>query len=112
MQQIIPGDAYVYILLCSEINPFIAPACKDSGLKDALTRLQTVCFRSYSTSICNAVRFDESPFTCQCEEEDKKAEGFQVSHFYGLSSNDIMAVKELIIIIIIRRRRRRRDNSY
>ena len=26
------------------INPFTAPACKISGLKDARTRLQTVCF--------------------------------------------------------------------
>ena len=35
---------------------------------------------------------DENPFTCQCEKEGKKAQGFQVSHFYWLFSSDIMAV--------------------
>ena len=49
-------------------------------------------FRSYNTSF-----FRENSFTCQCEKDDKKAEGFQTSHFYGLFSNDIMAVKELKI---------------
>ena len=29
------------------------------------------------------MRFDENPFTSQREEEDKKAEAFQISHFYG-----------------------------
>ena len=41
------------------------------------------------------MRFDEIPFTSQCEKEDRKAEGFQISHFYGSFSNDIMAVKGL-----------------
>ena len=53
-------------------------------------------FRSYNTSTFNAVRFDESSFTCQCEKEDKKAERFQVSHFYWPFASDIMAVKGLI----------------
>ena len=30
-------------------------------------------FRSYNTSTFSAMRFDESPFTCQWEKEDKKA---------------------------------------
>ena len=51
-------------------------------------------FRSYNICI-NAMRFDENPFTFQCEKEDKKAYGSQISHFYGSFSNDIMAVKGL-----------------
>ena len=30
-------------------------------------------FQSYNTSTFNALRFDENPFTCQCEKGDKKA---------------------------------------
>ena len=37
---------------------------------------------------------DENPFLCQCEKEDKTAEGFQISHFYWSFSSDI-ALKEL-----------------
>ena len=29
--------------------------------------------RSYNTSTFNAMHFDESPFTCQCEKENKMA---------------------------------------
>ena len=39
--------------------------------------------------------FDENPFTCQCEKGNKKAEGFQISHFYRSFSNEIMEVKGL-----------------
>ena len=39
--------------------------------------------------------FDENPLTCQCEKEDEKAEGFQMSHFYWSFSSDIMAIKGL-----------------
>ena len=41
-------NTFVYINIvcfdegCFEFNPFTAPACKNSGLKDAWTRLQTV----------------------------------------------------------------------
>ena len=42
------------------------------------------------------MHFDENPFTCQCEKEDKKAEGFQILHFYWLFSSDIVAVTGLI----------------
>ena len=47
----------------------------------------------YLLSMCS----DDNPFTCQCEKEGKKAQGFQVSHFYWLFSSDIMAVKGLIV---------------
>ena len=76
-------------------NPFTAPACKISGLKDARTRLQTVpYFRSYTPAF-NAVRFDNNPFTCQCETEDKKAKGFRILFFYWSFSSKILAVKGL-----------------
>ena len=32
-------------------------------------------------------------FTCRCEKEDKKAEGFQIWNFYWSFSSAIMAVK-------------------
>ena len=46
-------------------------------------------------SAFNAMRFDENPFTRQCEKENKKAEGFQISHFYWPFSSDIMPAKGL-----------------
>ena len=42
-------------------NPFIDPACKISGLKNARTHLKQCIFRSYSTSTVSAMRFDENP---------------------------------------------------
>ena len=45
------------------------------------------------TSAFSAARFDENPFTCQCEKEDKKV--FIFSHFYWSFLSDVMAVKEL-----------------
>ena len=53
-------------------------------------------FWSYNASTFSAVRFDENPLTCQCKKkEDKKAQLFQISHFYWLFSSSIMAVKGL-----------------
>ena len=63
------------------INPFTAPACKISGLEDARTGLQNSPFSGPIASALNAMRFGESPFTCQCEKEDKKAEGFHIFQF-------------------------------
>ena len=39
-------------------------------------------FRSFNQAAFDARRFNENLFTYQCEKEDKKAEGFQISHFY------------------------------
>ena len=50
-------------------------------------------FQSYNTSTFSAMRFDENPFTCQCEKENKKVSGFQISHFYWSFSSNTMAVK-------------------
>ena len=44
------------------------------------------------------MRFDENLLQSQCEKENKKAERFQILHFYWLFSSDIMAVKGLIDI--------------
>ena len=44
------------------------------------------------------MRFDENLLQSQCKKENKKAEGFQILHFYWLLSSDIMAVKRLIDI--------------
>ena len=56
------------------INPFAAPACKISGLKDAWTCLKnSTFFWSYHTSTFNAMRFDDNPFTHQYKKEKKKA---------------------------------------
>ena len=49
-------------------NPFTAPACTVSGLKDGRMHLQTVYFPvifwSCNTSTLNAMHFDKNPFTC------------------------------------------------
>ena len=47
------------------------------------------------TSTLNAMCIDENPFTCQCEKEDKRAERFEILHYYGSFLKD-MAVKRLI----------------
>ena len=39
------------------------------------------------------MRFDENPLGDSAKTEDKKAEGFQILHFYWSFSSDIMAVK-------------------
>ena len=55
-----------------------------------------IIFQSYDTSTFNAMRFNENPFTRQCEKENKKAKGFQILHFYWSFWRDIMAVKGLM----------------
>ena len=61
--------------IMDSFNPFTAPACNISGLKDAGTCLQIVyIFWSFNTTTFNVIIcFDENPFTFQCEKEDKKA---------------------------------------
>ena len=55
-------------------------------------------FSSPVMSIFSAMHFDvPSSSTCQCEKEDRKAEGFQILHFYCSLSNDILAVRGLIM---------------
>ena len=49
-------------------------------------------FRSYNTSTFSAKRFDEN---ASAKKGDKKAQWFQILHFYWLFSSDIMPVKVL-----------------
>ena len=81
------------------LTPSLPQPVQFPGLNGARTRLQTVDF--LVTSTFNAMRFDENHFTRQCEKEDKKTEGFQISHFYGSFSSDVMAVKGLNRVIYI-----------
>ena len=65
-------------------NPFTAPACTISGLKDARTRLQKFYIPTYmlhNTSTFSVMRHDENLFTCQCKKEDKKAYCFKFRTF-------------------------------
>ena len=39
--------------------------------------------------------FDEDPFACQCEKEDRNSLEFKIWHFYWSFSSDVMAVKGL-----------------
>ena len=54
-------------------------------------------FSARITPIFNSMCFDGDTFTCQCEKADKKAQGFQISHFYGSFSSDFMAAKGLMV---------------
>ena len=49
------------------------------------------------TSTFNAIPFDRSPFTRQCEKEDRKTKGFQILHFDWSFSDDTVAVNGLIM---------------
>ena len=53
-------------------------------------------FRSYGTSTFSAVHFNENPFTCRREKEDKNVLKFEISHFYWLFLSDVLAVKGLM----------------
>ena len=49
------------------VNPFTAPACKISGLKDTRRCLQTVNSGPVTHLPSMLCVIDEDPFTCQCE---------------------------------------------
>ena len=71
----------------TSLNPFTDPACKISGLNDAL-------------------RFGENPFTCQEEEKKRGKNGFrfQISKFNWVFSCHIMTVKGLKVSSVIHAR--------
>ena len=54
------------------LNPFTAPAWRFSGWKIQGRACRQYIFRSYNTSTFNAMRFDESLFTCQFEKRKRK----------------------------------------
>ena len=60
------------ILSDGPINPFTAPACKISGLKDARTHLKNSLFSGPVTSPFSVMHFDENLLRSQCEKENKK----------------------------------------
>ena len=67
--------------MVSTINPFTAPACKISGLKDARKHLQTVYFPVlWRCATC----FDENPFTYNYASAKKENKILQVSDFVVL----------------------------
>ena len=82
------------ILWLSDINPFTAPACKISRLKDARTRLQTVIFRSYNI-YCQCYAFWWKSFRVPAQKERQKGLQFQILRIDVSFSNNIMAVKGL-----------------
>ena len=67
------------------INPFTAPTCKISGLKDARTDTpaNSRIFRSYDTPTFNIMHFDENPFKRHCEKKTKSFKGFKFRCFIG-----------------------------
>ena len=68
--------------LKTTINPFTAPACKKCpGSKMHRRAFKQYIFQSCDTATFNAMCFDETPFTCQCEKEEKGLKGFKF-HFY------------------------------
>ena len=77
------------------INPCTAPDCIVSGLKDARSTCKQYIFRSYNPSAFKAMRFDNNSFICQCEKENRKDYGFQISHYYWSFSSEIIAMKGL-----------------
>ena len=61
------------------LTPSLPRPVKFPGWKTHGRACKQYIFRSCSTSTFNAMCFDENPFTCQRETEDKKASGFQIS---------------------------------
>ena len=64
------------------LTPSLPQPVKFPGWKMHGRACKQYIFRFYNTPTFNARRFDENLFTCHCEKENKKAYGFQISHFY------------------------------
>ena len=63
-------------------NPFIAPACKISGLKNTHGGVQTVHFRGSVTHLLSILCVLIEILSRIYAKKKKKDEGFQISHFY------------------------------
>ena len=81
--------------MCKHLTPslpqpvnFPAEKCMDAPANSILSGLITSTF--------SAIPVDKSPFTRQCEKEDRKAKGFQILRFDWSFPSDIVAVKGLI----------------
>ena len=80
--------------MCKHLTPslpqpvnFPAEKCMDAPANSILSGL--------ITSTSNAIPVDKSPFTRQCEKEDRKAKEFQILRFDWSFPSDIVAVKGL-----------------
>ena len=102
---ILCGNAVVWIIILKAFLRFLTPSLlrpvKIRAEKCMAVPQKQHIFRSYNTSTVSAMYFDENPFTCQCEKEKEKAEGFQISHFYWSFSSDIMAVKGFCLLLLL-----------
>ena len=86
----------VFSPLKHSFNLFTAPDCKISGLKGARTRLKnSIVFGLITNMFSMLCVLTKTLSHAGAKKENKKAEGFQVLHFYWSFSNDIMAVKGL-----------------
>ena len=98
---LVRGGSFVDETLISDINPFTAQDCKISGQKNwTHAPANSNMLQSYNKSNFNVTDFDENPFTCKYLEENKKAAGIEISHFYWLFSSDVMAVNGLILFLL------------
>ena len=83
------------------LNPFTATAWRISGAERCMDEPAHGIVSGPIPAILNAMRFNGDPFTCHCDEEDKKTYGFQISHFYCSFSTDVMAVKVLMKVLLV-----------
>ena len=88
-------NVHYYYYLIIIINPFTAPACKISRAKRCTDAHANSILSTPVTSTFSAVRFDENPFTCQREKEDRNSYGFELLHCYWSLSSDNVEVKGL-----------------
>ena len=64
--------------LTKALNPFTAAHVKFTARKMHERTCKQCIFRSYNTSIFNAICFNENLFTSRCEKENNMAEWFQI----------------------------------
>ena len=79
------------------LNPFTAPACKISGLKDAGTSLQNSIFFAPITRLLSMLCIVVKVLS-RTSAKTKRQKGFRVSNFHWSISSDLMAVKRLMLV--------------
>ena len=65
------------------LTPLLPEPLKCPGWKVYGNAYKHYIFRTHNTSTFNAMRFDENPFKCQCEREDKRVKCFRFCTFIG-----------------------------
>ena len=71
------------LLLLLLLTPSLPKPVKCLGWKMHRCACRQYILWSCNTSTFSAVCFDENPFTCQCEKENKQVEGFHILHLYA-----------------------------